>query len=292
MGYRQWDFSPPLCSPDGTCHESSTEPTPRTRFSAKSLTQYREWWRAHDGFRVYAERAVRPDLLLIGDSITESYANSSFFLRCARCKGVPEALATEMAGAFREPLVIAISGDQTQHVLWRLAHGGGLPPRLRGSGTVVNRTVVNLLIGTNNLGAGHLPADAALGVRAVAAWLLHNTGASVLVNKLLPRSDTRPLALLCPPRCSSPGVPFATFKQAIAKANALIEQHTSGLAQQFPGRVALADCGPVLTDARGEANIALMPDRLHPNALGHALLLRCLRPQLLALHRPREQPRR
>lgn len=280
-GYKGWDYTAKICSAAGACRESADTPTPRTRFSTTSRAQYERWWLTHDWMRANASRAAQPDLILVGDSITEAYVGTSMLHPVARCRGVPEALATELGGAFpRGQLVAAISGDQTQHVLWRLAHGGGLPLHLRGSGALIS-----LHIGTNNLGAGFLPADAALGVRAIARWLLRNTQSRVLVNALLPRSDTGPLGFICPPRCAASGRPHASFRPAVAKANAHIAQHVEELGREFRGRVALADCGRVLTDAAGEASKELMPDRLHPNAKGHALLLRCLRPHMLALTR-------
>jgi len=69
------------------------------------------------------------------------------------------------------PLVLAISGDETQHVLWRMHLGGGQelgsPLNLR----MANDTnlLVSLLIGTNNLGnAKHSPLDTANGIYAIA----------------------------------------------------------------------------------------------------------------------------
>ena len=83
------------------------------------------------------------------------------------------------------PLVLAISGDQTQHLLWRLQNG-------EWPSTVPSATVV-LMIGTNNLGRGHLPGETARGVMAVVYDILRRLdGASrLLVLGLLPEATVR-----------------------------------------------------------------------------------------------------
>ncbi|KAG8465312.1 hypothetical protein KFE25_002619 [Diacronema lutheri] len=278
-GYAKWRFDEPLCDHVGTCHESSVAASPRTRHSTRSAENYSAWWRAHDALAALARRAGRPGLVFVGDSISESYLGSSMLAPCRRCAGVPNALAAEMRRAFGESLVVAISGDQTQHVLWRLENGG-FSPQLR-----AGRSVVNVHIGTNNLGAGYLPHDAALGVHAVASWLLERTGSAVLVNALLPRSDHDPprVRKLCPPRCNARGEPFRSFAPAIDKTNRLVADLVQRLRTRHGPRVAYADCGAAFVRADGQVDAQLMPDMLHPNALGHTLLLRCLRPHLLAL---------
>ncbi|CAN0227313.1 unnamed protein product, partial [Hapterophycus canaliculatus] len=52
-----------------------------------------------------------------------------------------------------------VSGDQTQHLLWRLQNGE-LPDELQPE-------VILVAIGTNNLGAGMSVGDAVEGIRAV-----------------------------------------------------------------------------------------------------------------------------
>ena len=89
-----------------------------------------------------AARASKADLVFAGDSITEDW----------RFAG--KAVWQKYYGK-RKALNLGISGDQTQHLLWRLGHGNleGLSPRL-----------VVLLIGVNNL---YMPArDIAAGIRA------------------------------------------------------------------------------------------------------------------------------
>ena len=73
-----------------------------------------------------------------------------------------------------------ISGDRTQHVLWRIDHGAFQNARSR---------VVVLLVGTNNLGQDS-PPEIAAGVEAILERLKRATPTSkVLLLGLLPRGE-------------------------------------------------------------------------------------------------------
>merc|ERR1712080_234585 len=98
-----------------------------------------------------------------------------------------------------------------------------------------------LLIGTNNLGHGHLPGETAHGVVAVIETLLNETRGKLLVVALLPRGDVKKLRQLCPPRCTNSGRPFKSFMPAIAKVNNIVAESLSGL--RGHERAAFVDCG-------------------------------------------------
>ncbi|MEY3160187.1 MAG: hypothetical protein RIT25_178 [Planctomycetota bacterium] len=105
---------------------------------------------------VATARAGGIDLVLLGDSITQGWGGPT------RSVGT---IATTKATAHFAGLRTAnmgISGDRTQHVLWRVRNGAvdGLDPRW-----------LVLTIGTNNLSAGDAPADIARGVAACVAEL-------------------------------------------------------------------------------------------------------------------------
>lgn len=344
-----------MCTSQGECHERATAPTPRTHVTVNTRGLCLSWWQTHRRnirlarqaeaeltaaeHRLHEKSAVGPAaeppcaLLMIGDSITESYVGTKLGQPAARCEGAPEALQAAFdPSEFAHSLVLAISGDQTQHLLWRLQNGE-LPPGLRRA-----RAVVNLHIGTNNIGQGHTANETIAGVRAVASWLLHNSRASVLVNSLLPRNDRPVLKRICPPRCDEGGRPMRSFEAVLEETNRGLARVVAELSvamradaaadavsapPQHGGRIALASCGHIFrraapngermlfpswsfvakrqrrrfsgsAEARGSGEDArewqdpivareLMPDALHPNGEGHRRLLRCLRPQLLAL---------
>ena len=245
-----------MCDADGTCHEQPAVPSPRTRWTIGTQGM-REWFAFHQALAneaaAFAPR--KPPLVFVGDSITETWRGTSVGRPIARASGAPDVLR-EKFGDRWDPLALAISGDQTQHALWRLQHGE-LP---RGNATFV------LLIGTNNLGNGHLPGPTAEGVVAVAEALARR--GRVVVAKIFPRDDAHRLAALCPPRCGEDGGPFASFAPAVDKANAAVEAALRGR----PG-VEVVDCNDLWGSP---VDVSLMPDRLHPNRAGMALYADCL----------------
>src|SRR6266702_5020886 len=106
------------------------------------------WWAERHEAAVKAAHS-HPDtqLLLIGDSITNNYDKPN----------PPDENFLPTWKEFYEPrkaLNLGFSGDATEHVRWRLAHGeiDGLHPK-----------VAVLLIGTNNTGHFHQTAEQTIG---------------------------------------------------------------------------------------------------------------------------------
>lgn len=269
--------------------EHSATASPRTTWSAKSKMQKKQWFQYQEKL-VGAATSYHPGpdanghgrLVLIGDSITESWRGTSYGDSTQRAVGMPEVLQQTLGNIWTDPLVLAISGDQTQHVLWRLANG-----ELSGKMAADPSMLVVLLIGTNNLGRGFLPEDSHAGIIAVVETLLRNTRGKVLVNALFPRGDGKYiLRHLCPPRCNRKGLPFDSFLPAVESVNRLTAASVEKLAVEFPGRVKFVDCGEPYTSPPGdkeEVKLSLMPDRLHPSADGQRLWAECLQPALLQL---------
>jgi lysophospholipase L1-like esterase len=278
-------FQSPFCDPDGTCHEKPDQPSPRTIYSAKSKDQYEQWWSAHAALnntaqhyshrRAHLDHPQKRPLILFGDSITESWAGTNMQLPVPRTAGIPEIFQQTLASDQNrlDPLVLAIGGDQTQHLLYRLKHGQLLPAYANDS-----TAVFCVLIGTNNLGSGELPGPTVKGILAVVEYLMKNTKGHLLLLKLLPRGDGFRLGKLCPPRCSSSGKPFASFMPAVRKANDAITEGLGPLKQKYgSNRIELLDCGSrFLSNDTNEVESSLMPDFLHPNAEGHKILAECL----------------
>ena len=260
-----------MCDANG-CHEEPSTPTPRTQYTATRLSVRSAWTHFHEELarRAAAYAPTQKPLLLLGDSITEAWLGTSMDEESERARGCPEVLAQKFPDY--SPLVLAISGDQTQHLLWRLQNG-------EWPSTVPSATVI-LMIGTNNLGRGHLPGETARGVVAVVNDILRRLDGALklLVLGLLPRGDgSRILKRLCPPRCDKQGAPYASFMPAVAKVNSDVQKAIGDL---HDNRVVYADCGAAFLDAAGEVRERLMPDRLHPNAEGLGLLADCIRSTL------------
>lgn len=275
------DFEAPMCEPDGSCHEKPDVASPRTVYSAKSFAQYQAWWTLHDSLVrkgtefAAGRRAPLPTfpLVLLGDSITESWQGSSYGSTTgSRLAGVKEVLPRLASEVGADPLVMGISGDQTQHLLYRMATE--LPPMLRED----PRALFLVMIGTNNLGSGHSPEPTSRGVLAVARWLLERTQGKLVLAKLLPRGDHSKLVPLCPPRCADDGAAYKSFASAIDKVNELVEASFEELGAAFgTHRTTLIDCNTHFVAPDGGVRPELMPDMLHPNAKGLGFLAQCYR---------------
>jgi lysophospholipase L1-like esterase len=177
-----------------------------------------------------AVKTVPHRVLFLGDSITERWEDR------------------EGAEIWREqvaPLGVldaGINGDRTEHLSWRLVHGNRDGPA---------PAAVVLLIGTNDLEHGRLPAAAAEGIRAN---LMRLRGAlpdaHILLLGLLPRER----------------LPQAPLRREVGEVNRLIATCADG------GAVVYADIGGVLLEPDGRLSAAISPDRLHFSAAGYAKL--------------------
>jgi hypothetical protein len=175
------------------------------------------------------------------------------------------------------PLVLAISADETQHLLWRLTMGGELTPGMCSDKAVI----FSLLIGTNNLGnANHSPDATAKGILAVVHELLHRTRGKILVNALLPRGQ--------PPKSPS-NRRFVPLMPKVRHVNEQLKLQIAELKTRSPDRVRLVDCGAMFLSPHrmstagprwnrtNDVNIELMPDALHPSLAGQRVWASCLR---------------
>ena len=277
----------------GDCYEHADKPSPRTGYSAWSEQQFLDWTGAQRKLAGKAEKrcgkgSTPPSLLLIGDSITESWLGTGLAKPVAKFKDTAGAFArTKLAEQFgSDPLILGLSGDQTQHVLWRLEQGHEMPKCSNDEAFLVI-----MLIGTNNLGNGHLPGETVRGIVAVANKVLTIAPkAVVLMSALMPRGDgaRRPdrMEKICPPRCKSDGTPFASFTPAVNQVNEALPTEVSWLQKKYgKDRVALEDCSRVLVkpgainsngDWAQEVDPTLMPDYLHPNAEGMVRWADCM----------------
>lgn len=239
------------------------------------------WEQCHaklrDDAQAYVPSGVT-QLVLLGDSITESWRGTSYGRSVARTKGVPAVLSASLATQWPSPLALGIAADCTQHLLWRMMHG-----ELSSAMKQAPHLVFVMLIGTNNLGRGHSTDETTQGIVACAQYVLNATRGQLVLNALLPRGDRRR-------RGRKKGRGFlGDIQQVNAALNGSVN---SVLASKFPGRARYVDCGaPFLLspghptpEARSgkslEAEVVdrtLMPDRLHPNVAGHRKWAACLR---------------
>jgi beta-glucosidase len=176
------------------------------------------------------ERAkAHPDaeVVFIGDSITHGWDDTG--------RSVWEREFAPM-----NALNLGVSGDRTEHVLWRLQQGAydALRPR-----------VIVMMIGTNN--TGHRmdpPQDIADGVGAILTDL----------HERFPKAKLALLAIF--PREATLDDPM---RQNNAAANALL------MALARERNVHWLDVSAAFCDADGTLSQELMPDLLHPNEQGY-----------------------
>ena len=291
------------------CEEPTNDSPRRLNCSAKSKASLEEWLRFQQTLRTEAAAYSNSDavahpskqlprLIMIGDSITESFRGTAVGRATERSVGLDRALV-EGNLAPHAPLVLAISGDETQHLLWRLRAGGELSPALCAD----EDAVISLLIGTNNIGnAGHSPKATAAGVMAVVREILQRTRARVLVNALLPRGlNLKKMAAI-----KGEGFAYKTVSlmPQVREVNALLNQSIKTLRSDDASGSRLGpllDCGSeflsgasqeaVSSGRSNEVRLELMPDGLHPNLVGQTQWAQCVLHGMQQLFGPRRRLR-
>ena len=195
-----------------------------------------------DRHRAFNERAGRGgiDLIMIGDSITHWWDKPG--------EGGGREIWDRYYG-HRNAVNLAISGDRTEHVLWRLENGNidGISPKL---------TV--LMIGTNNHSSSP-PEVTARDIRLIVEKL----------RRKLP--DTRILVLAIFPRG---GDDRDGARQKNMAVNRLIES----IGDEDP-MVRFLDIGATFLDGR-KMRADLIPDGTHPNRKGYAAWAEAMEPTI------------
>ncbi len=212
---------------------------------ASTTPQPRDGWHAarHQAINDdVASRAGDVDLVFVGDSITQGW----------EAAGKP---VWDQYYAARHAANLGISGDRTEHVLWRLDHGNleGIVPR-----------VAVVMIGTNNIGHGtHDTAEVLAGVRSV-------------VKRIRSRSpDTRVLLLDIFPR----GRTFNAGRGRILQINQALSKLHDGEAVVF------LPIGSTFIEADGSISEDIMPDALHLSEMGYRRWAEAIEPTLTRMLR-------
>lgn len=205
---------------------SSTEPLPRDQ----ALVQ------RHDSFVEIAKKGGI-DVLFLGDSITDFWRNPE--------KGLP--VWEKNFGALHAAN-FGISGDRTQHVLWRMKNGEltGYKPR-----------AVVLMIGTNNTG---FESDKLTPRNSTEEVI---SGVTAIVQGLTNQwPDVKVLLFAIFPRAEKPTDPI---RQQIRDIN-------TALARLHDGRhIFFLDIGQRFLAPDGTLAKEVMPDFLHPSTRGYEI---------------------
>lgn len=146
-------------------------PSGETRAAAAGWLNDRDWMAQHDDCVALAE-APAHDVVLLGDSITQSFGGEG------RRTAQPARDVLDSTFGTRRVANMGISGDRTQHLLWRLENGA-----LRGPAP----KAYVLAIGTNNIGQDE-PEQIAAGIEKILELLQAQRPESVvLLSPILPR---------------------------------------------------------------------------------------------------------
>jgi lysophospholipase L1-like esterase len=203
------------------------------------------WVRRHEGF-VQDAREGGIDILFMGDSITDFWRNRG-------------SNVWNKYYAPRHAANFGISGDRTQHVLWRMDNGelDGIKPK-----------VVVLMIGTNNTGKErdkrtprNSPPQVIEGVTAVVNDIRTRLPDSkILLLAIFPRGDSGP------------------------EQQAQINEINPAIAKLADGKmVVFLDIGSKFLDTDGTLPRTVMPDLLHPNEHGYQIWADAMNPTLDAM---------
>ena len=201
-----------------------------------------EWW-AKRHAEMNRKASARPhDLLFIGDSITQGW------------EGAGRKTWEKYYGK-RKALNLGISGDRTEHVIWRL-NNGNLRKQQKAKVAVV-------MIGTNNTGhRDQDPGETADGVTRILSILRARC------------PDAQVLLLGVFPRDASPDGPKRRINDALNEKLATLHDGE---------RVHFLDIGKHFLNGKGHLPKELMPDYLHPREKGYELWAEAIEPKLVEL---------
>ncbi|MFZ0828037.1 MAG: platelet-activating factor acetylhydrolase IB subunit [Verrucomicrobiia bacterium] len=210
---------------------TATLPVPRTGGITNRQTLVLQ--RAKDAPGDYA-------IEFIGDSITQGW------------EGRGLKVWQEFYGK-RKVINFGVSGDRTQHVLWRFEHG-----QLDG----IKAKVAVVMIGTNNSNnQDNSEAEILEGVTAI-------------VQQIRTRQpDTKILLLGIFPR----GKTFSPQRGKILQVNQALARLDDG------NHIFYLDLGPLFIENDGSISKSIMPDYLHPNEAGYRIWANATEPRLKQL---------
>jgi len=206
------------------------------------------WWKTRHYAMVDRIRQGHARLLFVGDSITHAFGGEPVTGETFNDRGKP---TWDKYYGHRQAVNLGISGDRTQHVIWRLDRY-----HLEASGA----KVAVVMIGTNNMGANS-PEQIAEGVAGVCGKLSEKApGIKILLLAIFPKDKAS-----------------SALRKKVTDTNVLLQAWATKHGVEY------LDIGHVFVDASGEIPAEVMPDGLHPMAGGYASWAKAIEPTLAKL---------
>ena len=244
-------------------------------FASTKPTQRVEYWQKREADIAVqlrdTEALSKVKLVFLGDSITDFWQLGDNPWVAGQLFGKQswdESFAGEPAE--NRALNLGISGDRTEHVLYRIlpASAGGLgqldPPELKPD-------VILVLIGVNNTWAEETPVvDSVVAgiVQVLTAVHARKPDARIVLQSLIPTNDA------------------AKNRDVLLPVNRQIAELAGS--PQFSGFVSYLDLYPLFVDAAGQQNGGyFVTDGVHPNQAGYRVWRDRLVPYLRELRAPR-----
>jgi lysophospholipase L1-like esterase len=199
-----------------------------------------KWWQERHAQINGRLKKTDTELVFIGDSITQGWEGAG--------RGVWE----KFYGS-RKAVNMGISGDRTQHVLWRLDHGNF---------DLVKPKLAVLMIGTNNSNGNDNTAEEI------------GAGIATIVKKLREKQpQMKILVLAIFPRGAKPN----PQREKNAQASEIASRIADGRMVHY------LDIGPKFLEADGALSEKIMPDRLHLNEKSYAIWAEAIEPKVKEL---------
>lgn len=184
------------------------------------------------------------DVEFIGDSITQGW------------EGAGKNVWAEL-GAKYKIINFGVSGDRTEHVLWRFEQG-----QLDG----IKAKVAVVMIGTNNSNKNKDGTDAYTDTDIL-------EGVTAIVNEIRRQPDTKIILLGIFPR----GKTFCAQRGRLLEINQALAKLDDGK------NIVYLDFGSQLIEKDGSISKGIMPDALHPNEAGYKIWAAAMEPKLKEL---------
>ena len=209
--------------------EKNPATAPADRLETTRKDSDKSWWKERHEANIEQMSKGETEFLMIGDSITHGWEGH-------------KQLADKYFGQYK-PINLGFSGDQTQHVLWRLDH---LPLNK------IKPKAAMIMIGTNNIGN-----------KANTPWMVAD-GVRAIVDKLQEKFPEMKIVVLeVFPRGEKPDDPS---RHRVEEINLALRDILQGL-----NNVDIIDTADWFKTADGTLPKDMMPDFLHLTAKGYEI---------------------